>query len=306
MQPIERYGVAEVKTGKSKPATNTHTPPNEIANNVLAAIEKKKPAGKIGRINLGGNSKPNADPGKGGNQAGGAANTNNDSWARGTKNALTIPLGQQAKAPKEQSKPVEVELASNTNTKSMGTAGLIDLDRNKPAPGASSAKRNEGRTYKIAPGDTLGDIAVAELGGYSKLGLLLKANPGMTAESALSVGKVLNIPDLGQAAPSTKVADALFKGNATPKTTPAIAPKGGRSYTVLEGDSLWKIASSQLGDGMRHSEIKKLNGFLKSDQLSVGMVLTLPSGVSNTVAQNPQPKPAGSTPKPRFKPGVIR
>jgi len=342
MQPIERYGVAALlfliatigavvlwdqtesgterdrevvaaneKAGKQEAPVNSHTPPKEIANNVLAVINQRKPGGKSNRIKLGNNSKPKSDPGKGGNQAGGTANTNNDSWARGAQNSLAIPLGQQAKEPqlpsKGKSTTTEVGLASrtNSNAKNMGTAGLIDLDRDRPAPGKSTAKRNAGRTYKVAPGDTLGGIAVAELGSYRKLDLLLKANPGMTAEGALSLGRVINIPDVGRAAPSTKVADALFKSSGSPKAAPVTVPKGMNSYTVQEGDSLWKIASSKLGNGNRHAEIKALNS-LKSDQLSLGMVLILPSGSSTAVAQNTKRKPASNTPKPRFKPGVIR
>jgi LysM repeat protein len=42
-----------------------------------------------------------------------------------------------------------------------------------------------------------------------------------------------------------------------------------KTYTVKQGDTLWKIASQQLGAGYRYSEIKKLNG-LKSDIIRPG------------------------------------
>ena len=60
--------------------------------------------------------------------------------------------------------------------------------------------------------------------------------------------------------------------------TPALKP-GERWYTVEEGDSLWKIASAQLGSGARCDEIAKMNvDALKSrDTLSIGMKLRLPS-----------------------------
>ena len=48
-----------------------------------------------------------------------------------------------------------------------------------------------------------------------------------------------------------------------------------KTYTVKQGDTLWKIASQQLGAGYRYSEIKKLNG-LKSDIIKPGQVLKLP------------------------------
>lgn len=49
-----------------------------------------------------------------------------------------------------------------------------------------------------------------------------------------------------------------------------------KTYTVKSGDSLWKIAASQLGDGSRYKEIKSLNG-LTSDVIHAGQVLKLPN-----------------------------
>ena len=48
-----------------------------------------------------------------------------------------------------------------------------------------------------------------------------------------------------------------------------------RTYKVEKGDSLWAIAESQLGNGGRYTEIKKLNG-LTSDVIYAGQVLKLP------------------------------
>lgn len=51
--------------------------------------------------------------------------------------------------------------------------------------------------------------------------------------------------------------------------------KSARTYEVEKGDSLWEIAESQLGNGSRYTEIKKLNG-LTSDVIYAGQVLKLP------------------------------
>ena len=50
-------------------------------------------------------------------------------------------------------------------------------------------------------------------------------------------------------------------------------------YIVREGDTLWRIAAEQLGDGSRYKEISKLNaGILKDeDSLAIGMRLSLPA-----------------------------
>lgn len=56
---------------------------------------------------------------------------------------------------------------------------------------------------------------------------------------------------------------------------PAETPKE-RTYTVKKGDSLWRIATYELGSGSRYKEIMDLSG-LKSDVIHVGQVLVLPS-----------------------------
>jgi len=48
-----------------------------------------------------------------------------------------------------------------------------------------------------------------------------------------------------------------------------------KTYTVKSGDSLWAIATKQLGSGSRYKEIKALNG-LKSNVIHPGQVLKLP------------------------------
>jgi nucleoid-associated protein YgaU len=49
-------------------------------------------------------------------------------------------------------------------------------------------------------------------------------------------------------------------------------------YIVKEGDSLWKIAASQLGDGNRYKEIMKLNPNVSTNKnLVVGTKLKIPT-----------------------------
>ena len=49
----------------------------------------------------------------------------------------------------------------------------------------------------------------------------------------------------------------------------------GRTYTVKSGDSLWAIASKQLGSGARYKEIMSLNG-LTGSVIKPGQTLRLP------------------------------
>jgi nucleoid-associated protein YgaU len=49
-------------------------------------------------------------------------------------------------------------------------------------------------------------------------------------------------------------------------------------YTVKEGDSLWEIAASQLGDGNRYKEIIKLNPNVSAGKnLAIGTKLKIPT-----------------------------
>jgi LysM repeat protein len=49
-------------------------------------------------------------------------------------------------------------------------------------------------------------------------------------------------------------------------------------YIVREGDTLWRIAAEQLGNGSRYKEISKLNANVLKDEndLTIGMRLSLP------------------------------
>lgn len=53
------------------------------------------------------------------------------------------------------------------------------------------------------------------------------------------------------------------------------------TYTVKKGDSLWKIASTYLGNGSRYTEIVALNGIL-GNFIYAGQVLKIPSKKANT------------------------
>ena len=160
------------------------------------------------------------------------------------------------------------------------------------------------RTYTVAPGDTLGQIAQDQLGGVRHLKALQAANPTVRAES-MSVGTVLVLPAVEKGAPARPdaVADAPER-----KPTPAATPTG-RSYTVQPGDSYWRIAARELGDGNRHGELAALNPGVGS-VLQVGAVLRLPTGTKASTGAAARPKleeaVASAEPALRAKKGVVR
>lgn len=55
-----------------------------------------------------------------------------------------------------------------------------------------------------------------------------------------------------------------------------------RTYTVKSGDSLWKIAKLQLGNGNRYQEIATLNGIKNPNLIYAGQVLKLPRNGVNS------------------------
>ena len=75
------------------------------------------------------------------------------------------------------------------------------------------------------------------------------------------------------------VAAAVIAGIVVSSGIPAYAARwdiANGDITVKAGDSLWRIAAQQLGNGARYKEIKTLNG-LKNNTIHAGQVLKLPN-----------------------------
>lgn len=122
---------------------------------------------------------------------------------------------------------------------SKATASSPDIEN-------SSSNSNEGsdeNVYTVKPGDTLSKIAAAHGTTYQTLA----SYNGIANPNIISVGQKIKIPGSGVT-----------------------------EYTVKNGDSLWAIAASQLGDGSRYNEIKTMNG-LSNNTIHAGQVLKLPT-----------------------------
>jgi nucleoid-associated protein YgaU len=135
-----------------------------------------------------------------------------------------------------------------------------------------------GRQVKAEEGDNVSKLALKYMGANTRANreAIIKANPTMTPDGHLVfAGRAYTIPAAGAQAPTP--AAPTVPVAVTPKPTPA--PESGNVYTVKENDTLWKIASAQLGSGVRWEEIKQLNSdVLKGgEQVRVGMRLKLPN-----------------------------
>ena len=154
------------------------------------------------------------------------------------------------------------------------------------------------KVYVVQSGDSISGIAkkvygVKEGVKQKNIDAIFAANrKTLNKISDLQVGQKLVIPSIpgSTAVPSTpaevltdknfaKVESVGQKHSTANTSKPAAAAKSGSVYVVKEGDSLWKIAASQLGDGNRYKDIVKMNSDILSseDDIAVGMQLKMPA-----------------------------
>jgi len=166
--------------------------------------------------------------------------------------------------------------------------------RSQRTAAAEGSGRNAApKIYVVQDGDVLATVAKKVYGAEDgnrlvNINRIFEANRNVlkTADE-IFVGQKLIIPPLstadGAGKPEATLSEALFEkvqdiGKRNLAEMKEDKPQG-RYYVVQDGDSLWKIATSQLGNGARFEEIAKLNaGALKSkDALAIGTRLRLPS-----------------------------
>jgi nucleoid-associated protein YgaU len=167
-----------------------------------------------------------------------------------------------------------------------------EIARSLRPPSPRSA--NVPKVYVVAEGDSLASVAKKAYGeeeGNRMVNIqrIFEANRNvLNSPDEIFVGQKLVVPPL----PAAGAADKT-PGKALPKTlfekVESIGREQlagmdrkateGRYYVVQDGDSLWKIATTQLGNGARYEEIAKLNAdvLTDSDALKVGARLRLPS-----------------------------
>ncbi len=145
------------------------------------------------------------------------------------------------------------------------------------------------KTYVVQTNDNLGDVAKKFYGPEqgnkaASVMAIFEANRGqLKSPHEIYVGQKLVIP----APPAERKVDEVLPKTMFDKVvsigrrhlpTDAGNAQPGRWYVVKDGDSLWKIAAEQLGNGSRYKEIGRLNANLLSDEnsLNTGMRLRLP------------------------------
>ncbi|MCG3137672.1 MAG: hypothetical protein HJJLKODD_01521 [Phycisphaerae bacterium] len=146
----------------------------------------------------------------------------------------------------------------------------------------AAPKPNPTRTYKIAAGDTLAELAEKYYGSQAQVPLLLNANPGLDPRR-LKIGQEIQIPPapaaVGKQMTPAPITTPKSPAAATERTTTPVKTDSAKQYTVVSGDSLYSIAQKMLGSGPRWKELYELNRTLigsEPTKLKVGQVLKLP------------------------------
>jgi nucleoid-associated protein YgaU len=125
----------------------------------------------------------------------------------------------------------------------------------------------------IRPGDCLWKLARLHLGSGSRWNELLAANPAISDPNRLQPGTLLVVPatELRSRARST-------------------------SITIQSGDSLWKLAASQLGSGTAWPCIAHANPQLRdANRLLPGQILAVPASCRTHSPVDPRPRhPSGN------------
>ncbi|MFC1676551.1 LysM peptidoglycan-binding domain-containing protein [Planctomycetota bacterium] len=133
----------------------------------------------------------------------------------------------------------------------------------------------------VCSGDTLASIAKKFYGdelGNKKINIdkIFAANRKLLKyQDNIYVGQKIVIPLLT----NTPVRNSILETVKSVGKRHLLTKQTAKKYTVVEGDSLWRIAEQHLGNGARYNEIARLNADIlsNSDSLSVGMNLKLPA-----------------------------
>ena len=164
----------------------------------------------------------------------------------------------------------------------------------RSSPAESQVRRPGPKIYVVEDGDVLATVAKKAYGAEEgkrlvNINRIFEANrTTLTSPDEIIVGQKLIIPPLPKAGaagkPAPALSEALFEkvqniGRSNLVEIGQNDKPQGPFYVVQDGDNLWKIASTQLGNGALSEEIAKLNaGLLESkDTLSIGMRLRLPA-----------------------------
>lgn len=186
-----------------------------------------------------------------------AYDTSNPYGVPGGASAESVPY-QPVNPPADN--PTYSPAAYEENSTAANSAVNPPAKPHSSAPTHTSPAAASGATHTVVKGDTLGGIARK----YGTTSAAIKQANGMSSDTVV-LGKQLVIPG---------ASGGVIKSAPATKATPAAAPKtaGGKSYTVVKGDTLAGISRKH---GVSIDALKKANG-MKSDTVVLGSKLRIP------------------------------
>jgi len=176
--------------------------------------------------------------------------------------------------------------------KSRAPAQPLPAVKKKEIRKAEPSKPTLPKLYVVNKGESLTVIAKKLYGSENEginIDRIFEANRGfLKSPDEIYEGQKLIIPPLGALASDESKVSSVLAGSMQEKvksigkrdlSADGRGAKRSRRYVVRQGDSLWRIAAEQLGNGNRYSEIAKLNADVLDDEdsLDIGMRLEMPA-----------------------------
>jgi len=139
---------------------------------------------------------------------------------------------------------------------SISSNEVSENDNPEPTVGVEENKidQSNNTVYEVKKGDSLWKIAENNLGSGYEWTKIAKGN-GLKSPGLIYVGQKLNLNMVVTAALSQEITEKTD----TPETM------SGDNYTVVKGDSLWKISVKVYGDGYSWTRIWQANGKVISE-----------------------------------------
>jgi len=157
--------------------------------------------------------------------------------------------------------------------------------RGRGSPSYAASRRNDGK-YEVQPGDSFWTISEKLYGSGAYFNALAEKNRSIVGDEPLKPGQIVQTPSVEELekaypdlCPKPERRETIRDRAMTVSTRSSL--RGGRTYTVAEGDSLFAIARYELGKASRWVELYELNrDVLGKDinYLTPGMKLRLPDG----------------------------
>ena len=172
------------------------------------------------------------------NELGDPARTQEISLLNNLARPDDLKIGQTLRMPARQSRI----LSSSSSIQNLG-----------------SAFSSSGREYIVRQGDTLGAIAINELGSFARWPEIQRLN-NLPSDKVLK-GQKLRLPE---------------RNSTTNLSSSNNVSTSGNLYQVKGGETLWLIAKRELGDPNRWREIQQLNN-MSNENVRKGQKIRLPN-----------------------------